>query len=79
MGNEAGEEEHIQVDRELDDGDADNSNRENEHSQEDTEMEQIMIEETPEESAMEEALEGVDLTTIAEEWKLNGIKAILEH
>jgi len=39
-------------------------------------MEQIALEETPEESSIEEALEGVDLENIAEEWKLNGIKAI---
>lgn len=39
-------------------------------------MEKIVTKETPEESAIEEVLEGVDLTTIAEGWKLNGIKSI---
>ncbi len=39
-------------------------------------MEQILTDETPEESSIEEALEGVYLASIAEEWKTNGIEAI---
>lgn len=42
-------------------------------------MEQIGTEETPKESAIEEALEGVYLASIAEEWKINEIEAIPEH
>ena len=39
-------------------------------------MEQIETEETLEENAIEEALEGVNLATLAKEWKQKGINAI---
>lgn len=79
IGDEAGEEEIIPVDSEHNYTDTGYTNRGNEHVQEDTEMEQIETEETLEENAIEDALEGVDLATIAEEWKQKGINSISEQ
>ena len=42
-------------------------------------MEQVEIEETLEENAIEEALQGVDLATTAEEWNQKRINAIWEQ
>lgn len=64
------------VDSENDEMDTGNTNKGKEHAQEDKKMEQIEIEETLEENAIEEALQGVYLATIAEEWKQKGINAI---
>lgn len=41
-------------------------------------MEQVLVDSTPEENAIEEALEGFDLLSVEEEWKKNGLALILE-
>jgi len=76
---EAGEEEMNPLDSEHDERDTGNTNEGKEQVQEGTEMQQVETEETLEENAIEEALQGVYLETIEEEWKLKGINAILKQ
>lgn len=54
------------------------NNAEDENIQEHIEMEQVLVDSTPEESTIEEALDGADLILVAEEWKKNGLVAIPE-
>lgn len=63
------------VDSDKNGRDTGNTNRCKEQALEDTEMQQVETKE----NLIEEALQGVDLATIAEEWKQKGINAISEQ
>ena len=79
IADEAGEEEMHPIDSDQDERDTGNTNKGKEKALEDTEMQQVETEETLEENAIEESLQGVDLASIAEEWKLKGINSISEQ
>jgi len=74
---EAGEEEMHPEKNDQDGRDIGNTNIGKEQSLEDIEMQLAETEETLEEEAIEEALQGIDLAKITEEWKKEeGINAI---
>lgn len=79
IGDEAEEVEMNLTKKEYDYRDTCYTNIGKDYLQEDTKMEQIETEETPEESAIKESMEGVDLAKIAEKWKQKGINVISKH